>query len=750
MRRLTGSLPRGVPSSLALTLLVVCLVLACAVTAGAGTIVGRTVDANTGAAVPWVEVELVGTSVAAISDLEGRFAFPGLEPGSYTVRTRRLGYDPASSDVEVMVGEIHPIDFDLVPQAVQMEAREVSGSRIEHERDLYEGQAPVVVAGQELRERMASTVSGVLADHAGVTQESMGPSPARPVVRGLSGNRLLVLEDEANTGDLSGSSPDHALVSDPLNATRIEVLRGPATLLYGSSVLGGVVNVRREAVPLDHYERARGSVQFIGDSVNHGSAGHANLIGPLGPLSYSFDFVGRTAGDVSTPIGDMRNTQIDTWNGSVGLGWLTERAHLGVAASLYESDYGIPGGFLGGHPNGVDIELERKRVQLRGGIHFERGPVDRWEAHGVYTRYFHQEIESTGICGVSFGLLNYGINQRLHFDRGPWGSPVLALSLQHRDYAQGCLSFVPPTVERTWAAAAYNELHSGPVRWVAGVRAEFREVDVSREVSNKAGDVRDRSFSGVGASIAASMDLRGGLGATATLTRAFRSPALEELFSEGPHLAAYSYEIGNADLGVETGRSAELRLDWQHRQLHAAITGFWTDFANYIHPVDTGELEFGPGAEGFLQRWQYRGRDARLVGGELDLQWRPWNRLELSAVASTVNGTDREIDQPLPRIPPVQGRLAARLRTGTFTWGMNLRAAADQRELSEFEEPTAGWAELGASVQWSRLTQNRHQSILLRVNNLTDGEVRNHLSRIRSILPEPGRNVTLLYRVGFF
>lgn len=721
--------------------------------ARAATVQGRIFDAESGAPVPWVDVQIdTGQGpFAVLSDPAGAFVFTNVPDGEHTLRASRIGYREHRETFLVRsVDDVVALEVSLRASAVALETVDVSGTTVEREDDLYADQTPVRVTGQELRERMGTTVADVLTDHGGVSEESMGPAPARPVVRGLSGNRVLILEDEIGTGDLSGTSPDHALVVDPLNASRIEVLRGPATLLYGSSVLGGVINVRREAVPLSRPERVRASIRYMGDTVNEGSAGRLSVTGPLGDLVYSVDAMGRTGDDVHTPIGDMRNTQIDAWNGSAGLSWVDEHAHVGVAVGRYDSDYGIPGGFLGGHPNGVDIELERRRYLLHAGRHFDDGPVESVELFGGYSRYFHREIESSGLCGVSFGLLNHQWTQRTHLKPAPWGRSILALQFQHRDFAQGCLSFVPPTIERTVAAAAYNEVEWGPMRWTAGVRGEFRDVDPSRRDENKAGVIRGRSFAGTGASIAAAVDHGRVATTTLTLTRSFRAPGLEELFSEGPHLAAFSYEVGNADLDSETGNGVELRFDWRGSRLSGALTGFYNRFDGFIHPVDTGELEFGPGSEGFLERWQYRGSDTQMVGGEARLTWRATRRLELRAETSYVRATDLDLDAPLPRMPPLSGRVSARLRTGEWTWAAHARGAGEQGRVSEFEEPTSGYLTYGASVEWNRLGEGTFQSVMLRADNLTDAEYRNHLSRIRSILPEPGRNVTLMVRAGLF
>ena len=733
-------------------LVVVCALLASA-SAHAAVVRGRVVDSESREPVPWVDLQIENREpvVATLSDPQGVFRMNSLGPGEYVIKAARIGYREAHVPFTIDDdGGTVVLEIELVAQAVALEAVQVSGSAVEREDDLYEGQTPVAVTGQELREQMGSTIASVLADHTGVSQESMGPAPARPVVRGLSGNRVLILEDEVGTGDLSSTSPDHALVVDPLNASRIEILRGPATLLYGSSVLGGVINVRREAVPLTRPERVQASTSTIFDTVNEGVASRLDVKGPAGDFVYTIDATLRTANDVRTPLGDMTNTQIDGWNGSAGLSWLGEHGHVGFSLGNYDSDYGIPGGFLGGHPNGVDIELERRRYLVHAGMHFERGVVESAEVFGGYSRYFHQEIESSGICGVSFGLLEHQWTQRTHLRPTRFGRSTFALQYRNRDFAQGCLSFVPPTIESTYAAAAHHEVRLGPVRWMAGVRGEMRDVDPSREEENKAGLVRDRSYGGTGASLGAAWDHGPSATTTLILSRTFRSPGLEELFSEGPHLAAYSYEIGNTELESETGSGAELRFDWKGSRVSTSVAAFANHFDGYIHPRDTGELEFGPGAEGFLERWQYRGSEVRMLGGEAQLIWRLTRAFELSGEASFVRATDLDLDQPLPRIPPIDGRISARLRLGAWTWATHLRGAAEQERVSEFEAPTAGYVTFGGSIEWNRLGTGTFTSVLLRVQNVTDAEYRNHLSRIRSVLPEPGRNVSLMVRAGIF
>ena len=193
----------------------------------------------------------------------------------------------------------------------------------------------------------------------------MGPAPARPVLRGLSGDRLLVLEDGERTGDLSATSSDHAVAIEPMTTERIEVVRGPGTMLYGSNALGGVVNVVRGYVPAEQPQGRNGSFTWQAESVTGGLSAGLAFEQPLGPLAMRFDSSLRNAGDVSTPRGPLANTDIRTGNGSLGVSLVRPWGHLGVSGSLYDSEYGIPPDPEGGHPLGISILLERQHLESR-------------------------------------------------------------------------------------------------------------------------------------------------------------------------------------------------------------------------------------------------------------------------------------------------------------------------------------------------------------------------------------------------
>jgi iron complex outermembrane recepter protein len=434
-----------------------------------------------------------------------------------------------------------------------------------------------------------------------------------------------------------------------------------------------------------------------------------------------------------------------------GAAWIGEQVELAGAAGRVEATYGIPGGFRGGHPNGVDIELERTRYD--GRLLFQdvgRG-IARIEAVGSYKSYYHEEIESTGICGVSFGLLTYdAIVKARVADGGFLGGAVLGVSAQHRDLATACLSFLPRAEEQSIGGFGFQAWEFENFDLEGAVRWDRREITPAAPDTNKAGIIRTRDFDGFSGSVAGRWHLDQSNRVRAIVSRTFQSPAIEELFSEGPHLAAYSYEVGNAALDAERSWGGELEYQIETGGVSLTAAAFYYDIDNYIFAADTGELEYGPGEAGYLSLYQYKGLDARLLGAETSCGVRLDETWSLQATASFVRGDLTGDDSgPLPRIPPLAGHADVTRQGDDMRFTVTARGAARQDRLGEFEEPTAGWFTLDASFEWQLFHGDRFHTIVARGGNLLDREYRNHLSRIKSIMPEAGRGGSLLYRISF-
>ncbi|MBK8233801.1 MAG: TonB-dependent receptor [Candidatus Eisenbacteria bacterium] len=706
-------------------------------------------DAVSGAPVIDAHLHLARNGIPGTTDEAGAFAFEDLAAGPDTLWVGRIGYAERMIPFELAAHDTLRLALVLEPVNLSLDPVLVEGARGADPE--MRGRSAVSLSGEALRERLAGTIAESMENEPGLATRSMGPAPSRPVLRGLGGNRLLVLEDGERTGDLSASSADHAVTIEPMTAEGIEVIRGPRALLYGSNVLGGVVNVEHETVPLSLPSRLNGNLGLTGQSVNTGGSGSLAFrapldgIAPFGSIALRGDGSWREARDTQTPGGELRNTEIRTRGASLGISQVGERSTVGIAGGLYRSDYGIPGGFLGGHAHGVDIELDRRFLEAAVRLSPREGPVSRLDLKGSYSRYYHEELESNDVCGVAFGVVSYHASAVARFSRT--APHLVGLWIEHRDFATGCLSFIPPTTERSAALFTVHEATIGPWEVGVGGRVDLRAVRPEEGDTTKAGVVRARDFSGVSASLRLSRSLSATWSTELLAQRSFSPPALEELFSEGPHLAAYSYEVGNADLDPETGLGVDLGLNYRGAVGELRFSGFWNQFERYTYARDTGEIEYGAGEDGALPRYRFVGRDARLAGLELSGAAHLW--VDWEGNLSWVEGSLPEGDRPLPAVPPLHGLLRADLRHGEWRYGLTARGAARQSRTGEFEDPTAGYLVFDARVALALPRRHALHEVSLSVDNVTDREYRNHLSRIRSILPEAGRDLRLSYRTYF-
>ena len=310
----------------------------------------------------WAILVLAETEQHAHAEEDGNFRILHVPQGRHTVQVMRVGYGVGEWVLDVD-DDVTDLTLRLVPQALRQSTTVVTSEQTDRRSTLEKPEQSM--SGRQLRQNLSGTIAGTVALEPGLSQRSMGPAPARPVLRGLGGDRLLVLEDGGRTGDLSATSSDHAVAIEPLTTERIEILRGPQALLYGSNTLGGVVNVVRGAVPRDRVEGVNGSLTWQAESINRGGGAGVDLYAPAGPLSLRLDASLRTADDMGTPEGTLRNTDLSTGNAAVGAAWVHPAGYIGVAASIYDSDYGIPPDPLGGHPSGVDIHMDRRHRELR-------------------------------------------------------------------------------------------------------------------------------------------------------------------------------------------------------------------------------------------------------------------------------------------------------------------------------------------------------------------------------------------------
>ena len=602
----------------------------------------------------------------------------------------------------------------------------------------------------KLEREISTTIAETIKNEPDVAIRSMGPAAARPVIKGLSGSHVEVTEDGSISGDMSATSPDHAVASEVLTAQRLRVLRGPWILMHSYSAAGGVVQVERKDIPFDD-SVFHGYVSWYGET---GQPGYATAVGANASvmgLSLKGELSGRNMRNMETPDGTLENTEIKNNSGSLGAAYGLGRFRLGASYRWLESDYGIPGGFIGGHPNGVDIDLWKRDLTVRGLYMPAHGPTDSatdtLDVTARFNQYHHKELEGETV-GAEFAVNEGNLRlEKFMANLGPLFGVRLGAELDCRSVKMGGYVFTPPT--RSYTSSLFVVTSMGGWRGLeitlsgrfGGAFFRPRESVVADKDA-----ISDRNFALW--AFDAEFSQRVGVGKFLTLDvfRTTRAPTIEELYNQGPHLAAYTYERGYHKLDAESGYGVELEYrsygEWV--MLRASAHGTW--FLNHLAPRATGDTNWSQ----LLPIYQVRGDEALLFGGSASVQTVAEQGLLAAASASYVRGVFRDGDWgDMPQIPPFKFHVEV-----GYIWG-RLRAlvysdfALAQKYVDRYEETTPGYVTLGllAELRWT--LSLAHYSLVLRADNLFNADVRNHLSRLKSVMPEKGRNFSLLVKMEF-
>jgi len=730
---------------------------------GAVPVRGVVRDSASGTPLAAAVVRLVALHREVRTHEDGRFELGLVPAGEHALVVQRIGYRAERRMIRVASAPV-TLEIVLAEAPMQVAATVVTGQI--SERGAADALSTTsVLADAALDRRLDGTIGATVAGLPGVSVGRMGPATARPVVRGMGGDRVLILEDGMRPGDLSSSSMDHGVAIEALTAERVEVVRGPMSLLYGSSALGGVVNVIREEIPTTVVDHLHGTFISQLSSGNTGVTSGAVLEAPLGALAVRVEGSARRDGDVRTPVGVLANTGATALNGGLAASLVRPWGYVGVSYRVYDNAYGLPGGFVGAHPGGVDIEMRRHTVRADADWHGDVGIVESARATLTFTDYRHDEVTGSGSVSTRFAqLMTVGEAVLRHRPvaggiTGAWG-----LRMQYRDVALSGALRTPSTADWSAGLFAVEEVQLGRTHAQAGVRYDLgrfiplEEADVV--VGGVATPAEPRTFGSLSASVGVLRELGGGFRIGSNLSRSFRTPDFNELYSDGPHLAAYSYDVGNPRLGQEVGVGVEAFVRLERERVRAEVAAFSNGMRGYIFARNVGEL----GRQGERWKFQYVNEDARLSGAEADLSWTLREHLVLDATASLVHGTiagtrdtipgigeepDRIESRFLPFIPPLNGRIGLRHETAAWSAGGAVRWAGTQERLGDFETRTAGYAALDLSVGRRFLLRGRLHALTLRIDNALDAEIRDHLSRTKLIIPDMGRNVALLYRVQF-
>jgi iron complex outermembrane recepter protein len=740
-----------------------CLVFAAAAVAQTGSsFSGRLVNSVSGEPIADVVIQLDELRLQTTSGADGAFTFESVPPGTYHLSVRSSGFSSRRSEVAVAATPAGPVEVRVDPELHFEEVVSVSADA----RSQFESYQPTsVLVGQELSKQLEMSLGATLESQPGVSSRSFGPSPARPVIRGLDGDRVQILQDGQRVGDLSSQSGDHGVSINPAAAQRIEVVRGPATLLYGANAIGGLVNVITEDIPTKPIQGANGNLTFdLGSAASEG-AGAAALQAGNGRFAVHIGGGGRRSGDVDTPEGEIANSQSRNGFGNVGLSWTGAKGYFGGSYGYDDTKYGIPvveGGIL-------QLTPRRHAFSLRGGAQGLTGAFEGFRATLAMRRYKHDELEGEEV-GTAFKndtteLEVMGSHRAYGRLKGNVGAWLLGRAFD----AQGAEALSPAVDQNGFAAFVYEELTWPHFTVQFGGRVDRVMFEPSgepeREFTNGSGSV------GVLFRPAAADDR---LTLAASLARAARNPALEELFFFGLHHGNFAIELGNPDLESEKALGFDVSLRWRSGRASGELTYFRNDVSNFIFRQELDEEEFEAREEEFEARFPGRelvghhheeeggveegenfafvnfvGADAMLQGIEAhaDFQLAPGVFAEFGA--DLVRASLSRNDDPLPRMPPFRIRGGLRYQRNAFQLGGDVVGTGKQDRVLGAETPTDGFTLLKLFASYSFVSGRAVSTITARVDNITDTLYRNHLSLIKDLVPEMGRNFKLLYNVKF-
>jgi iron complex outermembrane recepter protein len=650
-----------------------------------------------------------------------------------------------------------------------------------------------VLTGDELVRRRQATLGETLQGIPGVNSDTFGAGASRPVIRGQTSPRVKVLTDGSELMDASAVSPDHAVVGEPLLLDGVEILRGPSALLYGGGAIGGAVNLLDRKVPTEiPANGVDGAIEFRGGTADGERTGVVGLTAGVGNFALRLEAVDRTSDDYDIPsylrahddhdeddhddedhddddhedegpVTRVAGTFNDTRTLTLGASWIGSRGYLGVAVTEQNSTYGLPGHnheFEECHPHGTDlhcgghdededdhdheeehdhdeaapwVELENRRVDVRGELNDPFAGVERIRFRGGVTDYAHEEIEG-GEVGTRF--TNEGHDARVEVEHAPIGGlrGVVGFQTARSDFAAvGEEGFVPESITRTNALFVLEQYQWNDWRFEGAVRQEWQETEA---LDRPARDHDPLSVSG-----SAAWSPVPGWSVALTASRSQRAPNVQELYARGVHVATSTYELGQADLDVETANTLELTFRKTTGPTTFSIGAFRHDFDDYIYARTLDQVED-------FRLIQYTQADAEFTGIDGEVRHRFSPNFSATVFGDYVRA---EVDGGgnLPRIPAA--RLGGRVDGGWNQLSGNLEyyRVFEQDRIADFETETPGYDMLNATLAWDLREGGDGVQVYVRATNLLDELALNHTSFIKDAAPLRGRNFVLGVRARF-
>ena len=688
--------------------------------------------------------------IGTVSQVDGSFTLNKLPKDTVSLTFSMIGF----KDVKTIV-VINELINDLGTIIMFKDTLKLDQINVEahHELQPKDFVSNIVVSGNKYHTNLKSSLALTIKEETGLAIRSIGQATTQPVLRGYSGDRFLLTEDGLSIGDLSNTSIDHANSLDMASFNNVRIIRGPEALLFGSNTIGGVINVSRHANSEARFSKIHVMALTGIESSNKSIFGNITAYIPINNHQLRFSSLRRKTGNQRTPVGVLDNTELSNYEVTGSYSYFGKANRSTFTLEQIFMDYGIPGSYEG-HIDGVDIKMKKNTQKFNYHQDISFLGFQIFDIDQRFINYEHTEFEK-GIFNPSV-IMNqdiFSIQSKFTGINRSVGS-----LFQYRSFQAGGFYWTPDAKELSLAFFGLFEKDLRDLTLQISSRFEYLKVipkTTSLYLSNfNPKEIVNRNFPIFSTAIAIlknweNWKLSFGLMFTE------RSPSIEDLYSDGPHLGTYAYEIGDPKLGLEKTMGVETSLEHNTSKGKVRFTSFFNKSPNYHISTKMGDgyepgadwIEWGSGSSGWLYKYQMVGLRSRIYGFESNFSYKMTKLIYFHGSISVSRGDNLSENQPLSFMPPDKVLLSTEMNLKPVSAELKLKKVLLQSRLGEFETKTDGFLLVDLHASYTNHSSKITHKIILSIDNIFNEVYYNHLSKTKLIMPEMGRSISIQYRI---
>ena len=718
---------------------------------------GFILDSKTQEPLEKVNIFIENTSYGVMTDKDGFFnlKIENYFKNNIHLNIEMIGYKKIHLPIDLIEDKIDLNEIYLTIESLKFDSIHIHSHGNEKKQI-----SDISLSGQKLNDNLNTNIATTLSGQPNIGVNSFGIVTSKPVLRGYSGDRFLLTKDGNLMGDLSQSSVDHVITLDMSQVNEIEVIRGPKSLIYGSNAIGGVIKTSISGNPRVRVEKLYKNIAFGGESFNKGKYGSLMFYIPVKNNQLNIMINNRETSDQNSPIGRLENTYSENQNFKIGFTHYRKNNFINFIAENYTMDYGIPPSLNFGHVNGVDIQLVKNSFEINYHHDVSFSYFNQFDIKYNYIDYKHEEFEDeSSNSTVTLSKKTYNIKAELQSLNSTIGT-----EFYYKQFLTSGYYFTPKTDEMKISVYGYYETELKKFDLLGSFRIGYLSIDPKQKIISMANlnpeDIKKRSFEFYSSSIGIRKIINK-IELNSWIMSTMRGPRIEELFSDGPHLAAYSYEIGEPDLKKEKIYGIESSILYASNHFNTSVTTFYNYSPYYYQMTKMGEcdeeyvpLQNHPCPEadyiqfyindGWLYKYQTKGIKSLIKGLEFNLDYH-YQNFGVIYDFSFVEGKNRTTGQPLSYMNPTKQILKFSYEKNFINYKIRLTKIHSQNNLGEFESYTPSSFLVDFVIGYN----NKNQNFTVQLNNIFNEIYYNHLSKIKTIMPEAGRNIIASYKIFF-